>query len=101
MSEAQEFLLYTKETAEAIKKAMRLPPIKEEENYHHNSPKQKMLPRYVRPVQDSEGTLQLLKLTTPPNGDAGAAIGKIITVNPDGTYTEEGSEIAVICLALN
>lgn len=47
------------------------------------------------------GSLQLLKLTTPPNGDGGAAIGKIITVNPDGTYTEENTEVSVICLALN
>lgn len=100
MADIVEFLLYSKETAEAIKKAKRLPPIPGEESYHRKNPKQQMLPRRVQPVQAS-GSLQLLKLTTPPNGDGGAAMGKIITVNSDGTYTEENTEISVICLALN
>ena len=47
------------------------------------------------------GSVKIMKLTTPPNGDGGAAIGTIITINSDGTYTEEAATEAVICLALN
>lgn len=47
------------------------------------------------------GSLQLLLLTTPPNGDSGAAIGTVIAVNSDGTYTTTETQKAVICLALN
>lgn len=46
------------------------------------------------------GSVKIMKLTTPPNGGSGAATGKLITVNSDGTYTESDSEVAVICLAL-
>lgn len=47
------------------------------------------------------GSVKIMKLTTAPNGDGGAAIGTIITINSDGTYTEEAATEAVICLALN
>lgn len=47
------------------------------------------------------GSVKIMKLTTPPNGDGGAAVGTIITINSDGTYKEESTTEAVICLALN
>ena len=99
MAEQQTLLLYTKETAEAIKKAMRLPPTKGEDTYYKPVPKQKLLNKPPEKVK-ATGGLQLVKITTPPNGNGGAAIGTIITINSDGTYTESGSEVAVICLAL-
>ena len=43
MPESQEFLLYTRETAEAIRKAMRLPPVKGEESYYRANPKQSLI----------------------------------------------------------
>jgi hypothetical protein len=53
------------------------------------------------PAAKGGGSLQLLLLTTPPNGDSGAAVGTVITVNSDGTYTTSETKRAVICLALN
>ena len=47
------------------------------------------------------GSVKIMKLTTAPNGDGGAAVGTIITINSDGSYTEESATEAVICLALN
>jgi hypothetical protein len=52
------------------------------------------------PPAGKGGSLQLLLLTTPPNGDSGAAVGTVITVNADGTYTETDQTRAVVCLAL-
>lgn len=43
MAENIEFLLYTKETAEAIKKAMRQPPIPGEKSYYQAKPKQNLI----------------------------------------------------------
>lgn len=100
MVEQVSFLLYTKETADAIKKASRLPPITESDSYYNPSPEQKLLPKSsLLPQQSEGGVLQLVKITAAPNGGSGAARGKIITVNADGTYTE-GEEVSVICLAL-
>jgi hypothetical protein len=95
----QIFLIYNKETADAIKKAAKLPPQSEGDSYYKPVDKQTMLPRTAEKVE-AGGSLQLLKITTPPNGGSGAATGKLITVNSDGTYTESDSEVAVICLAL-
>lgn len=53
------------------------------------------------PADKGGGSLQLLLLTTPPNGDSGAAVGTVITVNSDGTYTTTETTKAVICLTLN
>lgn len=52
------------------------------------------------PAGKGGGSLQLLLLTTPPNGDSGAAVGAVVTVNSDGTYTETDQTRAVVCLAL-
>ena len=43
MVEQLDFLLYTRKTAEAIKKASKLPPISGEESYYKSTPKQNLL----------------------------------------------------------
>ena len=49
MAEEQAFLLYTRETGEAIRKAMRLPPAPSEESYYKPTPKQTLLNRPQAP----------------------------------------------------
>lgn len=92
------FLLYNKATEEALKKASRLPPLQGGESFYKPAAEQKLLSSPQDKPQ-ATGSLRLLKITTAPNGGSGAARGKIITVNSDGTYTE-GEEVSVICLAL-
>lgn len=96
----QTLLLYTKETADAIKKAAKLPPQSEGDSYYKPVPKQTMLPKTPEKVE-AGGSLQLLVITTPPNGGAGAAVGEIVQVNSDGTWQSTGEQRAVICPKLN
>jgi hypothetical protein len=53
------------------------------------------------PPAGKGGSLQLLVITTPPNGGAGAAVGEIVQVNSDGTWQSTGERRAVICPKLN
>lgn len=43
------------------------------------------------------GPLQLLVITTPPNGGSGAAIGELIVINSDGSWQSTGTQKAVVC----
>lgn len=54
MADQQTLLLYTRETAEAIKKAMRLPPTPAEDNFYKPSLEQRLLSKPQVPLAKEE-----------------------------------------------